>query len=421
MVEIDPIGMIRGRKHRKSGLPLDQYVNDRPYAASSFLSVALAQVFGSALRGKCPQRPELAGTPIPLEIGLDVVPSRNGDDLIPRLFEPLGYEVTATQLPLDERFPEWGDSPYFEVFLRKETRLSDVLNHLYVLIPVLDNQKHYFISEDEITKLLDRGSGWLASHPEHELITRRYLRYKTSLAYEALARLTETDPETFDLAGQRESGEDVRERALNLNEQRVQTAVSVLRDSGCRRILDLGCGDGKLLKALLEDETFAEIVGVDVSVRALESASRRLRYDRLPPMQKSRITLAQGSLMYRDRRLEGYDAAAVLEVIEHLDPPRLVTFERSLFEFARPGTVVLTTPNAEYNELWSALGAGEFRHPDHRFEWSRREFETWSGRVAEDYGYAVRFLAIGQEDADKGAPTQMAIFERTEKGMGQAT
>lgn len=421
LVDIDPIGMIRGRRHRKSGLPLDQYVNDRPYAASSFLSVAIAQVFGSALRGRCPQRPELAEKSIPLEIGLDVVPSRNGDDLIPRLFEPLGYKVNAKRLPLDEKFPEWGDSPYFEVILRKEARLSEVLNHLYVLIPVLDSQKHYFISDDEITKLLERGRGWLATHPEHELITRRYLKYKSSLAYEALARLTETDPETFGMADRRVSEEEIQEQALNLNEQRIQSAVSVLRDLGCRRVLDLGCGDGKLLKALLEDKAFTEIVGIDVSVRALESASRRLRYDRLPPMQKSRVTLTQGSLMYRDSRLNGYDAAAVLEVIEHLDPPRLVAFERSLFEFARPRVTVLTTPNAEYNQLWPSFKSGEFRHSDHRFEWSREEFESWSNRIADNYGYTVRFQPVGQVDAQKGAPTQMAIFERSNEGMEKST
>ena len=138
---------------------------------------------------------------------------------------------------------------------------------------------------------------------------------------------------------------------------------------------------------------------------------QRLGYDRLPPKQRERIELIHGSLIYRDQRLAGFDAAAVIEVIEHFDPPRLSAFERVLFEFARPKTVVLTTPNQEYNVIWESLPAGQFRHPDHRFEWTRAEFQTWASRVAAKHGYAVRFLAIGPADALLGSPTQMAVFE----------
>ena len=139
-------------------------------------------------------------------------------------------------------------------------------------------------------------------------------------------------------------------------------------------------------------------------------AKDRLRLDRLPPPQAERVKLLHGALTYRDARLSGFDAAAVVEVIEHLDPPRLQAFERVLFEFARPGTVVLTTPNAEYNVRWETLPAGKFRHRDHRFEWTRAEFPAWANSVAERFGYAVRFLPIGPEDAEVGPPTQMAVF-----------
>ena len=117
--------------------------------------------------------------------------------------------------------------------------------------------------------------------------------------------------------------------------------------------------------------------------------------------------------MYRDKRLEGFDAAAVVEVVEHLDPPRLRAFERVVFEFARPQYVVLTTPNRDYNSTWEALPAGEFRHPDHRFEWTREEFQAWAAGIGERFGYAVRFLPVGPEDEVLGSPTQMAVFERT--------
>ena len=200
---------------------------------------------------------------------------------------------------------------------------------------------------------------------------------------------------------------------ISLNDQRLGSVLAALRASGAKRVLDLGCGEGKLLRELLKDRQFEQLVGVDVSIRALEVAQDRLRLERLPPMQAARIKLLHGSLIYRDQRLHGFDAAAVVEVIEHLDPPRLSAFERVLFEFARPSTVVLTTPNAEYNVKWETLPAGKFRHPDHRFEWTRAEFQAWSQQIGERFGYTVTFLPIGPVDDSVGAPTQMAVFHQT--------
>ena len=128
--------------------------------------------------------------------------------------------------------------------------------------------------------------------------------------------------------------------------------------------------------------------------------------------QRARIRLLQGALNYRDARLAGFDAAAVVEVIEHLEPGRLDAFARSVFEFARPGAVVLTTPNAEYNVRFEGLPAGKLRHRDHRFEWTRGEFAEWCGAKASHFGYAVRFAPIGTDDSEVGPPTQMAVFTR---------
>jgi 3' terminal RNA ribose 2'-O-methyltransferase Hen1 len=187
---------------------------------------------------------------------------------------------------------------------------------------------------------------------------------------------------------------------------------AVLKESGARRVLDLGCGEGRLLEMLLSDRQFSEIVGMDVSLASLDRARRRLRLERLPPLVAERLTLLHGSLLYRDRRLEGFDAAAVVEVIEHLDAPRLAAFERTLFGLARPGTVVVTTPNREYNALFPTLPEGRMRHRDHRFEWTRAEFGAWAERVASDNGYAVRVASLGPEDETHGAPSQMATFTR---------
>ncbi len=412
LLDVDPIGLVRGRRGG-GGDTLDQYVNDRPYVASSFLSVAIAQVFGSALGGRCKDRPDVVGAALPLEARLASVPCRGGPDLLRRLFEPLGYTIEATPHPLDPTFAEWGDSPYYTLSLRATVTLAALLSHLYVLIPVLDNDKHYWVGEAEVDKLLKRGEGWLAAHPERELITTRYVRYQRRLAEAAIARLTaDDDPDPDQTAAEHAAEEETAERNLSLNEQRHGAVIAALKAAGAKSVLDLGCGEGKLLRSLLRDPAFERLCGVDVSHRALQIARSRLRLDELPDRQRNRVELLHGSLMYRDDRLAGYDAAAVVEVIEHLDPPRLAAFERVLFEFARPGTVVLTTPNAEYNVKWESLPAGRFRHRDHRFEWTRSQFREWAERVGSRFGYAARFPAVGPEDPEVGPPTQMGVFTR---------
>jgi 3' terminal RNA ribose 2'-O-methyltransferase Hen1 len=407
LLDIDPVGLVRNRRGPAGeGQLLEQYVNDRPYVASSFLSVAIAQVYGSALAGRSRERPELAETPIPLEARLAVVPCRGGAGFLRRLFEPLGYAVAAERHPLDERFPEWGESPYHTVTLAGRCRLRDLLSHLYVLVPVLDNDKHYWVGDAEVDKLLRHGEGWLKTHPEHEQITRRYLKHQGKLAQAALARLLDQDGASGEEEAAR--GEESIEERVRLNDQRLEAVRAALKECGASRVLDLGCGEGKLLRALPQDNEFREIVGVDVSPRALEIA--RLRLDRLPLDVQNRCRLLHGSLTYRDARLTGYDAAAVVEVIEHLDPPRLSAFERVLFEFARPRAVVLTTPNVEYNIKFETLPAGAFRHKDHRFEWTRAQFQEWANSVAQRFGYTVRFAPVGPVDEVLGPPTQMAVF-----------
>jgi 3' terminal RNA ribose 2'-O-methyltransferase Hen1 len=413
LLDVDPVGLVRGRRGPSGeGRALEQYVNDRPYVASSFLSVAIAEVFGTALSGKSKDRPELAARPIPLEARVAVLPCRGGDSFLRRLFEPLGYEVAATQHALDETREDWGSSRYFTVSLRAQKRLCDLLSHLYVLVPVLDDDKHYWVGEDEVRKLLRRGQGWLSAHPERDAITSRYLRRQRSLVRLALDQLNEEEyPEAVDEGASAREEEEL-ERRISLNDERLGAVIAALKQQGAKRVLDLGCGEGRLVAALLKDKSFEELVGVDVSHRALEIAARRLRLDRLPAMQRDRVKLFQSSLTYRDPRLSGYDAAAVVEVIEHLDPFRLATFERVLFDFVRPRCIVLTTPNAEYNVEFQGLAPGRFRHRDHRFEWSRAELEAWSKAAAARFGYEVRFLPVGPEAPAIGAPTQMAVFAR---------
>ncbi|HYG30596.1 MAG TPA: 3' terminal RNA ribose 2'-O-methyltransferase Hen1 [Allosphingosinicella sp.] len=409
-LEVDPVELVRG-KGAAAGLQ-DQYVNDRPYAASSLLAVALGRMLGTTMGGRSKLRQELADTPIPLEAVVTPLPARGGGAaLVARLFEPLGYTVAATPIPMDPAHPEWGDSPYVELRLTGEARLSVLLNHLFVLVPVLDNSKHYYIGEDEVQKLLRKGEGWLDAHPERELIVRRYLKGFKSLVRSANRGLDESvEAEAAEETAAKDAAEEALERPIRLNDVRMDRVVETLKLLGAASVVDLGCGEGRLLRQLLKQRGFTRIVGLEVAPRVLAAAADRLRLESMPDLQRKRIELLQGSLVYRDDRLNGFDAAAVVEVIEHMDLERLPAFEQALFGHARPAAIVLTTPNAEYNALFPNLGAGRMRHPDHRFEWTRSELAHWAGSVALAYGYSVRFEPVGEEHPLHGAPTQMAVF-----------
>ncbi|MFF0835257.1 MULTISPECIES: 3' terminal RNA ribose 2'-O-methyltransferase Hen1 [unclassified Streptomyces] len=433
LLEVDAVALVRKGKGRgRGGAPdaaLAQYVNDRPYAASSLLAVALSGVFSSALRGVCAARPERAAAPLPLRVEVPALPARGGPDLVRKLFEPLGWTVSAEPVALDAEFPEWGDSRYVRLALESEAlTLAEALRHLYVLLPVLDDAKHYWVAPDEVDKLLRAGEGWLPTHPEQKLITSRYLSRRWSLTRQAmerleLVRLAEADDsevETIDNAVPEDTGAETEEKPAPLAVLRREAILAALREAGAARVLDLGCGQGELVRELLRDTRFTEILGVDVSVRALAIASRRLGLDRMGERQAARVRLVQGSLAYTDRRLKGYDAAVLSEVIEHLDLPRLPALEYAVFGHARPRTVVVTTPNVEYNVRWETLPAGHARHGDHRFEWTREEFCAWAAAVAGRHGYEVRLVPVGPDDPEVGPPTQMAVFHLGTENAGTA-
>ncbi|MEO1517727.1 MAG: 3' terminal RNA ribose 2'-O-methyltransferase Hen1 [Bacteroidota bacterium] len=412
LLEMNPVLLSRQQHSRgKASYQLEHYVNDRPYVASSFLSTAISKVFGSALNGRCKDRPHLVSQALPLEVSLPTIVSKGGEGLIRKLFEPLGYELDIKGHPLDENFPQWGESPYFSVGLHHTISLQTLLNHLFVLMPVLDNSKHYFVNEMEIEKLQRNSSDWISGHPMASLIIRRYLKHKKSYARQFVKGLEKPEVEGEENPAA-PSKEELLETSMNLHQTRLQRVCELLKASGAKSALDLGCGGGKLLKLLVSERQFDKIVGMDVSFKSLEVASRRLYLKDASPAKRERIQLIQGALTYRDDRLAGFDAAALVEVIEHLDPYRLEAFEKVVFQHARPAILVLTTPNREYNALFEGLTEGKFRHSDHRFEWTRAEFEQWANATAERHNYKVRFEGVGPVDATHGSPSQLAVFER---------
>ncbi len=414
VAEVDPVGLVRGPASLSS---IDQYVNDRPYVASSLTSVALKVAFSSAMSGKTRQHEERLTEKVRWVVSLPVIACDAGESLIKRIFEPLGYTVAVTRLPLDPHFPAWGQADLYGVQLEGEQTVQDVLSHLYVLLPVLDNSKHYSVGDDEIDKLIDHGGAWLASHPARDQITRRYLRFKRAYVDSALARLVEEEQKA---AGEEEAEEEkeaekqtpspLLEAVKGLHEQRLNAVMAAVREVDARSLADLGCGEGRLVSLALKEPNLERILGMDVSSDALKLAHRRLHVDSMPAAQKARLQLVQGSLLYRDQRLEGFDVAALVEVIEHLDPPRLAAMERVIFEYARPRRVVITTPNREYNVRWESLGQ-KLRHSDHRFEWTRAECQAWAERIAARYPYRARWQGLGPEDPEVGTPSQLLIFD----------
>lgn len=404
-LDINAVELSKGRNQQFSkSFQLAQYVNDRPYVASSFMSTAIAKYYGSALNGHCKDRPELAKTPIPLEIRLVSVCVRGGKNLLNDLFEPLGYEVEAEGALLDANFPDWGESPYYKITLRGTLTVQEVLSHLYVLLPVLDNNKHYFVSQGEIEKLLSKGEKWLTNHPKRDLIVTRYLKYKTTYAKKAIDKMS---PETSE-----EEDKVITEKKITLHQQRLAQVAEELKASGAKSVADLGCGEGKLIKLLIPDTQFEKIIGMDVSSRSLEIAEKRLYLFNATPKKRERISLIHSSLMYRDERLLGVDAAALVEVIEHMEEEKLPLFERIVFGEINPKTVIVTTPNCEYNALYEGLENGKMRHNDHRFEWNRAQFKDWTEKLASEYQYTFKIKPIGEVDETHGASSQMAIFTK---------
>ena len=427
LLDINPVDLARGKEGNSGGSSgLFDYVNDRPYVCSSFMSVAIANVFRTAMTGRCEEHQDLSDSLLNLEAVVSMLPCRSETEMLNKVFEPLGYEVKYENFQADENFPSWGESKYVNLLLKANIRLCDLLKHIYILIPVFDRQKHYWIGNDEVEKLLRNSEDWLSNHPQKGFITSRYLKRMNPLVSLAFSRLsseslnsneTEEDSQAEfagDTSSQSAEKKEKAEKKLNLNAQRLGSVIAALKNCGARSVIDIGCGEGNLLRMLLREKQFEKIAGTDVSSSALRRACEKIKYDYASDFIRNRIELFQSSLTYKDSRFKGFDAACVIEVIEHLDLSRLCAFEKVLFNFTKPRFIILTTPNREYNVKYENIGTDKLRHSDHRFEWTREEFRNWAEKASAQYGYTVRFSEIGETDDVFGASTQMGVFSLCE-------
>jgi len=416
LLDMDPLDLARG-KQGSTGGGLFDYVNDRPYVSSSFMSTAISRVYGTAMSGRCEKNQSLADSALELSATLVMLPCRGDTGMLEKVFAPLGYEVKWDSGLLDGRFPEWGDSCYVNLTIKGKIRLQELLRHIYVLIPVFDYRKHYWINDEEVDKLLAHGSGWLENHPEKNFITRRYFTKLGHFTKQALERLNRLDNGEGGAENPVTESESEAESATlvkipRLNDQRLAAVLGELKNSGAKSVLDMGCGEGRLLQLIMKEKNFIAVAGTDVSTVVLNRATDNLKLDRMTEDVKKRVTLFQSSLCYRDKRFKNYDAVSIVEVIEHLDENRLPAMETVVFADASPATVIITTPNFDYNVNYSGLRENHFRHGDHRFEWNSVQFHAWADSVAARNDYSVRYKDIGEQDENKNTPTQMAVFSK---------
>jgi 3' terminal RNA ribose 2'-O-methyltransferase Hen1 len=409
LLDVDPLILAR----EKAGAPdLGDYVSPRPYSSSSFMSVAIARVYSSALGARCEAMPGLAAKELDLTATVAALPCHADKGLLNRVFEPLGYEVRYATSLLDEAFPAWGDGPYVDLVISGRSTLSAFLRHLYVLIPLFDNRKHYWVGYDEVDKLLRHGEGWLDGHPEKGIIVDRYLSSLRHLSRLALGRLGRrqglASREGYPLGWELDGDAVSAPRAPSLGRRRAMAVLGELAGAGAGSVLDLGCGEGSLLLRLSREARVTRLVGLDVSAGALLKAGERLRcfHGRMP----ERVTLLQGSALYQDDRLSNFDAAVAVELIEHIQERDLPLFAELLFGVIAPGTVIVTTPNREYNANYG-LHDG-LRHRGHFFEFDREGFAAWCRGVSLAHGYGVRLGGIGEDDPLSGPPTQMGVFRK---------
>lgn len=390
-MEIDSIGLTKRFDHGNGQIGLDAYVNDSPYSYSQIMNSAVRKVFGTTLTGVCKMKPELSSLEIDFEILLTPVrvPSK---DLVVNLFEPLGYDITMSDHSKYSKNVDFGLNPYVSIKLKKKGVLSLILSHINVLLGAIDTRRVNEINDDEIESLVNRSISWINEHPKKEFLLQRLLKKKKHV----LAAKLMLDPNSEETKAE---GEFAPRRRLN--DDRHDKIVEIVKSLKPKKLLDLGCGEGNFLKKIA-NEDIEKITGVDSFIEVLRWAKRKTE-------GYKNINLVQSGLTYHDKRLQGYDTATLIEVIEHNDHERLKLIIDNIFGHMSLDNIIISTPNIEYNVIYNVIG---FRHNDHRFEMTRKEFNDWAENIGLTYKYFVSFDGAGEVSSDHGQPTQIAIFRK---------
>lgn len=427
----DPIELVKGTPDHYD---ITQYINDRELAVSSLFCSYIRPALGTALNGK-PKADYIDWVDyrFTLQMTFGPVASDLPDHVIESLFQPLGYEVQIERGEIDYSFDLKNRSTVRHIQISGQQTLQQMLRQLYILIPVLDNYKHYYINEDEIERLRRYGEGWLSTHPQHDLMIKRSLRfaplvkeYEQQVAKESSIDALSTEISTNSIQSNKEQAQSTEQQLERINTIETETETPVVRLNELRyraiveqvsllpqrkQVIDFGAGEGKLSVRLGQIEGVEQVWAVEPSMQSQLRAIDRFaklegRTDDVIPV----ITI--GSLFYRDERWVDQDVIILCEVIEHINEVRLPQVIHTLFTDYRPQTLIMTTPNREYNEVYQ-MDADEIRHTDHRFEWTRAELEQYCTQWIQNRPYTFTISGIGDKHEQHGQPTQMVVFRRT--------
>lgn len=391
-------------KNQTNFSSITHYINDRESAVSSIFCSVLRKAVGTALNGKPKDEfKEWVNYSFPLEITFGPLSTKLTNHELAGLFEPLGYELTIEngKVLLPASFAKKSSAKF--ITLKANQTIQDCFRHLFVLIPVMDQYKHYYIDEKEVDKLKRYGEGWLSFHPKRNEIIKESLIFSDLIEK---SRLIESKP------SKEKQAPLTKKKSLNQwrYEKIIETVKGLPHNS---RIVDMGAGEGKLTAQLGFIRGIEELVAVEPSEREQLKAKKRIealvgKPDFLLP------TFKWGSLFYYDSELEKKDIFILCEVIEHIDENRLGKIFDTIFTKYKPYHVIVTTPNQDYNAVYDMNEAK--RHSDHRFEWTQQQFKEWTKYWESHANYKAQIDGIGEYVEGYGYPTQMVIFSQKRGG-----
>ncbi|MNM55135.1 RNA repair, ligase-Pnkp-associating, region of Hen1 [compost metagenome] len=382
---------------------LEHYINDREFSISTIFLSNVKNSIGHVLSYDYDE----IDTNFDFSLTLGPISTKLPNEAILELFEPLGYDTEIKEIQLDYDF-KIESSGVYEITLNKTCNIVSLFRHIYVLIPVIDNYKHHFISKDEVDKLLRLGDGWLATHPKNEFISKRYVGYRESLFKTVITSL-ENEKEV-----EESKIEEQKEEKVGLGKLRYLEFAKQVENLGVTEVVDMGAGEGRLIELLAKNKNLNQLIACEPTL-----TGRQRMYARIDKLDRKKLLsikpqVIQSSLFYKDYRLVNKECIVLCEVIEHINADRIDNVMDIILNYNKPKHFIISTPNFEYNVLYETMKT-KFRHGDHRFEMTRKEFKEFIDKHAERCGYDVEYVGIGESHEQYGYATQMAVMKRKDE------